>query len=216
MALINCQNKVGCMCSVCHQQRLHIFSSNNPPIPVLLQSFNTYKRRESRVLDSLLEQTLNLAALGKCIREKIMTDSEYSYPKSYFRHIYRCIPDSEEKEKFLKKLANSINHAAQVWEDLALIYNNFMQTRYPVDIRQLTIENLWRAREIDWCHSYAERVNDRKRKKPDILDYSEDQYRTLLKNSANDPCIRCHEGGKKRVASVIRRLERDLLKLTGN
>ena len=114
MALITCQNKIGCMCNVCHQQRLHTFSYNNPSLPVLLKSFDTHKRRESRVLDSLLEQTLNLAALGKCIKDKISTESEYLYPKSYFRHIYRLLPDSEKKENLLTKLADSINHAAQV------------------------------------------------------------------------------------------------------
>ena len=109
-------------------------------------------------------------------------------------------------------MADSINHAALVYRDISKVFYNLQQIREHVDIRRLSLKNLYEARDLKWCFSYAERMRGRKRKKPDVLEYTEEDFQDLVNVTAQHPCFQAVAGNENLVASLSHRLERELLK----
>ena len=96
-------------------------------------------------------------------------------------------PNEEDKE--LQKRADAINHAAKVYDGIGKIFENLQQIRDVVDMRRLSLNMLFEARNLNWCYSYAERIRGRKRK-PDELEYSEADFQDLIATVTQHRCFR--------------------------
>ena len=168
---MTCRGKVDCWCSICHQQRFDRIKDLNLGLPRLLIKFEGHDKRESKTLEHVFAEVLNAAVYAKLLKEEIFRTTGLKKTKTYLSLIY---PGRIDKE--LQQLADAINHAALVYRDIDKVFFNLQQIREKVDIRRLSLKNLFEARDLNWCFGYAERMRGLKRKKPDELEYTEDDF----------------------------------------
>ena len=64
-----------------------------------------------------------------------------------------------------------------------------------------SLNQLFRAKNLDWCHQYAASLA-KKSNKPAILLYSDEQFNLLMAKIMTDPCFRAVDGNPTKVASL--------------
>ena len=207
MALMTCRGKVDCWCTTCHQGRFDRIKDLNLSLPRLLVKFESHEDRESKTLERVFSEVLNATVYASLLKDKIFQTTGFRKTKTYLSFTFPNHPDKE-----LQTLADSINHAALVYRDIGRVFANLQQIREKVDIRRLSLKNLFEARDIKWCYSYAERMRGRKRRKPDELEYAEADFENLVNMNAEHPCFQAVADDRSLVASLSHRLEQHLLK----
>ena len=142
----------------------------------LLNKFFRHEHRESKALDILFAEVLDTAAFGKLIKRTIQTTTTFTYPGAFLKQRF---PDMPEEDR--KKLAKSVNDAAWIYDNIHIILSNLQQVRQDVhiDIRRLSLSQLYQAKSEAWCHQYAQ-LQASKLQKPEHLDYSEEQFNDLM------------------------------------
>ena len=213
MAGITCRHNHGftcCWCVVCHQERLQ--RHRNLSLDMLFRRFEFHPERESEILETLFGEVLDSAAFGKLIKDEIQRTTMYTYVLPYLKN---TAPFNQMEKTDREKLAAKINNAAWVFDNIATIQSNLVQVRSDVtiDIRRLSLHSLWKAKELVWCHDYANKIAERS-KKPNELAYTEDQYQDLLALIRQNPCFQEVSNNPTQATSLMARLQRDLVRRT--
>ena len=207
MSLMTCRQKIDCWCTICHTSRLQRKKDLNLSLQDVLAMFELHEQRESRTLEAVFNEVLDTTVYAKLVKDLVFRNTGYRNLKSYFKTVQ---PNEEDKE--LQKRADSINHAAKVYDGIGKIYENLQQIRDFVDIRPLSLNMLFEARNLNWCYSYAERIRGSSKRKPDELEYSEADFQNLITTVTQHQCFRAVSDDKNLVSALSHRLERELLK----
>ena len=169
MALVTCQRTLDCWCNVCHVMTLDMY--DNMSLERLRREFLRTGNMEEQALQEVFTHIMNTTAIAKVFRNKLYDLSGYRYVKSYLKQIGY---NPEEAEQLSKR----INEASWVYDNLQLIVNNL--ARFPsINIRRLSMRQLYLARDIHWCFRYVE-DHRKTSNKPDELAYSEEDFNVLL------------------------------------
>lgn len=203
-----CRNNACCWCDLCQGRRLQ--TSQHMSLEALLGTFKLHKVREDRCLDQLFEEVLQTSAYGKLIKLAIQRETPYSKPGNFFRYSDR-FQHLDQKHK--KELAKNINDAAWVYDNISEVAYNFDLVRKDaeVDIRRLSISQLYHAKDLNWCHQYAASLAIRG-KKPENVSYTDDQFNILLQKIMEDDCFKAVDGDATNVASLGARIQTTLLR----
>ena len=180
------------------------------PLGNLIAQFQLHTTREDRCLDQLFEEILQTAAYGKLIKNAIQRETRYVKPGNYFRHSERFRHLEEEQKR---TLAQRINESAWIVDNIEVIDDNLSMVRPDVniDIRRLSLNQLFRAKNLDWCHQYAASLA-KKSNKPANLLYSDEQFELLMAKIMTDPCFQAVDRNPTNVASLGARIQTALLR----
>ena len=192
------------MVLICHQNRIE--RHQQLPLDRLFTKFKRHPSRESQNLDRIFSERLDTATYAKLIRMAIR-NAGYTYTKPYLK---RHMPHLSDDER--STLAESINDAAWIYDNISEIQSNLIQVRRDVeiDIRRLSMTDLYQAKKLSWCYRYAEIMRG-KGKKPEHLVYTEEQYNDFVNHVMQHPCFAAVDGDASCVASLSGRLSRSLL-----
>ena len=108
------------------------------------------------------------------------------------------------------EVARTLNNAVWVYDNFQKIANNLMECR-EIDIRRLSLHQLYLAKDMSWCLMYQEQLKGRKNK-PRQLDYDEQSFEDLVK------CVQGHEAflavsdDPKRTTALMTRLQKVVLR----
>ena len=204
---MTCRQKIDCWCTVCHQERFQRIQRDALNLQDVLRKFNLHEKRESKKLETVFNEVLNTTVYAKLAKELINRTTGYKNIKSYFKNIY-----PHEEDTILQGHADAINHAVKVYDDIGKIYANIVQVRNVFDIRRLSLNMLFEARSLNWCYDYAEKIRGRKRRRPDDLEYDEQDFQDLLNIITQHPCYQAVSNDKHLLAALSNRLGAELLK----
>ena len=110
-------------------------------------------------------------------------------------------------------MAERINESAWIFDNIVIIDDNLSLVRQDVniDIRRLSLNQLFRAKNLNWCHQYAASLA-RKSNKPANLLYSDEQFELLMAKVMTDRCFQAVDGNPTNVASLGARIQGALLR----
>ena len=196
-----------CWCDLCQETRLR--RCQDMPLEVLIAQFNLQNIREDRSLDELFEEVLQTSVYGKLIKCAIQRDTPYSKPGNYLKHSRRFLHLTDDEKR---SLATKINEAAWIYDNIDTIDSNLAMVRKDanVDIRRLSMSQLYSAKKLNWCHQYAASLAN-KSNKPANLSYSDEQFNSLIAKIMADPCFQAVNGDPTKVASLGARIQGTLL-----
>lgn len=197
---MTCKRQVDCWCSVCHSARLNEYS--NMDSRTLLNKFNACKRKERKLLTDLFGEVLKTVAIAKAFRVQAEQETGYKQMK---RHLLSLgiHPDLATDQ------ARIINNAVWVYDNFKRITDNLMVCS-DIDIRRLSLHQLYLAKDMSWCLVYQEQLQGQ-RKKPKLLDYDEEAFDDLLKCVEGHAAYRAVSDDPKRATALISRLQKKLL-----
>ena len=144
MALMTCRGKTDCWCSVCHGARLNNVVDKDTRM--LLREFKRCKSNENCLLVNLFGEVLKSIAIAKAFRVKAEAETGYKQLKRHL--VYIGVEDDEATE-----LARTMNNAVKVYDNFQDITNNLMECR-DIDIRRLSLHQLYLAKDMPWCLMY--------------------------------------------------------------
>ena len=203
-----CTNTGCCWCNLCQGARLQRFQG--VPLGVLIGRFKLHTIREHRCMDQLFEELLQTSAYEKLIKLAIQRETAYSKPGNFFKYSDRFQHwTDEERQSLVKK----INEAAWIYDNIETIDINLSLVRKDasVDIRRLSMAQLYSAKDLTWCHRYAATLT-RKSNKPETLSYFDEKFNLLIEKVMTDPCFRAVDGDPTKVASLGARIQSMLLR----
>ena len=197
-----------CWCDLCQSTRLLRYQ--DMPLGILVAEFQRHDVREDRCLDELFEKILQTATYGKLIKINIQRDTPYSKPGNYLKHSIRFQHLNEDEKK---TLARKINESAWIFDNIETIDDNLSLVRQDadIDIRRLSINQLYRAKNLNWCRQYAASLAS-KSNKPANPSYSDEQFNTLIEKIMTDPCFQAVNGNPTKVASLGSHIQGALLR----
>ena len=146
MALITCLTTTDCWCRDCNIQRLT--SCDDLNVVELRRELETLLRREKEAKILLFEQVMKGAAVCKAFRLQLLREEGYKYTKPYLLSLGL-------DRKRATVMADKINRGSNVYDNLQRIINNLYG--FPeIDIRRLSMKQLYMAKEESWCRIYAQ------------------------------------------------------------
>ena len=200
MALMTCKRQGDCWCSICHTARLNQYISKDSNI--LLKDFEKCKRKEHKLLSNLFEEILKSVAIAKAFRVKAEQETGYKQMK---RHLLFLGLDPE----YATNLARTINNAVWVFDNFERITFN-LNVCTDINIRRLSLHQLYLAKDMSWCLMYQEQLRGHK-KKPKLLDYDEESFEDLAKYIESHPAFLAVSDDPKRVTALMTRLQKRVL-----
>ena len=100
-------------------------------------------------MTDLFKEVLKSVAIAKAFRINAERESGYKQMK---RHLVFLGIESEEATS----LARTLNNAVWVYDNLQRITNNLMLECPDIDMRRLSLHQLYLARDLSWCLMYRE------------------------------------------------------------
>ena len=189
-----------CWCRECHAMRLDVFQDDN--LEILKGRYLSAKNEEKQALKDVFTQVLNVSAISKMFRLKLERFSGYKYVKPYFKQL-------GYEDKDAETFSRSINEASWVYDNLHRIIHNVEQFKC-INLRRLSIRQLYLAKDFHWCLRYAQDQKGRG-KKPEDPVYDEDDFQdltTLIRNSAAYVSL---EKDPKLITALLHRLQKNLV-----
>ena len=201
MAYMTCRRSKDCWCRECHALRREQFSRDN--LDLLREKFVRSEQREEQVLQNLFCEVLDRSAIAYTFKLKMKESSGYTYPKPYLKYI-------GYSEKTATELANDINEAAWVYENLHTIVNNITQFDN-ISICRLSLNQLYLARQMSWCYQYSENQKGRG-KKPEDPVYDEQDFKDLEGLIRSSAAYISLDKDPRLITAMMKRFQRNLVK----
>jgi hypothetical protein len=134
--------------------------------------------KEDNCLDKLFSNTINTVVTGKAYRDKCLHRSNYTYFKSWAKNEPRF---ATYTPKELSKLCHTVNEACWVYDNWDKIARNLNDERmYAIDVRRLSLTQLYLAKNIDWCLALNDKL--RPKGKCDTPLYTKEKYDGIFQN----------------------------------
>ena len=141
MVLMTCRGSTDCWCSLCHENRFVVYQFRTTA--QLYCEFRAAEVTESRHVSESFSETLKAVSIAKAFRIAAERESEYKQLKRHL--VFMGIdPDSATT------MARTLNNACWVYDHFQCITDNLMTCR-SIDIRRLTLFQLYLARNKSWC-----------------------------------------------------------------
>ena len=135
----------------------------------LLNLFMTIlPRSSSEAINEAFDKTMRTVVAGKAYRTSAERESGYKQLKRLFQWLRSGVEDA-------KRMSNKLNNASWVYDNLEKIHDN-LKKNYPnekelpnIDIRRLTLKQLYLVKNKSWCLLQEENSRERVRKPDDPL-----------------------------------------------
>ena len=199
-----------CFCTDCRQNRLRDVLNSGLTIQELYnRCFIELVEKEDNRLNRLFSTTLNRIVTGKAYMDQCLAGSGYrmfgwwAKQAPQFRHL-----SAEERKSFVAKV-NEINQVYNKWDTIA---NNLTDNRIVyLDARKLSVNQLYRAKEMSWCLQQNELNKPVGRRNEGEPGYPEDMYQIMLQAAWNTGLFD-HVGHDTQVVAAIgARFQRDVI-----
>ena len=172
--------------------------------------FRWHLREEtSQALDATFASVMRRIVAAKAF--KLVAERETGY-RQVKRQLESIFAGREEQGRITTKLARRINNSCWVYKNFNKILEN-VQSCPLLDIRRLSLKDLYLAKNIHWCLARQELARERFRRPADLglqiyRDEDFDDLLELVRNSAAYQAVREDDG---EVTRLILRLQRQLL-----
>ena len=198
-----------CVCGGCQTHQLRQILSE-PVTENDLRDF--YFRRLRREQDENLNRTFRVTIKrvvhGKAFYDLCMHNSPYEYFACYIKNEVRYSHMGEEE---VKKFIKEIRMVRKVFRDWNDIVTNLTDDRMiNIDVRKLSINQLYRARNLSWCIDYNEINRTPGRQDPENPSYSEEKYISILQFVHSIGILNDAEYDPVIASCIGRRLQNDL------
>ena len=200
MALMTCRGQDDCWCSICHAARFQQYSQMDARS--LLRDFNRCTKKENELLSKLFEEILRSVAIAKAFRLNAERDTGYKQMK-------RALVRLGVLEEEATTLARTINTASWVYDNFQRITHNLTLECKHIDIRRLSLHQLYLAKDLSWCLTYQEQMKG-KRDKPNHLVYDEEAFDNLVNIVGNHEVIESVSDDPRQLAALLTRLQKIL------
>ena len=196
-----------CLCETCRPLRLQQIRVRGNLNNLYHGFMNSLPRKEEACLDKLYSNTVQLIVQGKAYKETSLEGTEYRYFKCWAKNQ----PEFRElSEKQFSKFTEKVNEAAWVFDNWTKITANLTDRRLTeIDARRLSINQFYRAGNIDWCLSYNETL--RKKRKPDDPLYSNEKFNGVFNAIVESGILEDINHDPKLAASLGERLKMQMI-----
>lgn len=147
-----CQSRC-CYCWSCQANRLSIYADKEPDF--LLEEMNAARKRENESVEAAFAEVLNQISMSKAFRQQIYNLFKYKNTACFFKSV-----QGYSKEDSAEK-ANIINKESKIYDRFKDILVNLKQCPY-INIKRLSVNQLYMALDGKWCHMYNEILRDKK------------------------------------------------------
>ena len=154
-------------------------------------------------MTELFEEVLKSVAIAKAFRVRAEQETGYRQMK---RHLMYLGVSSEDATG----LARTINNGVWVYDNFRRISNNLMMECPDIDIRRLSLHQLYLAKDLSWCLMYQEQLRGRKNK-PNKPDYDEASFNDLVNTVQKHDAFLSVSDDPKRIAALMTRLQKKIL-----
>ena len=206
---VNCINKRWCYCSMCQKHRVLLYTEKLPD--VLWNELAVSKHREIVAIETAFTEVLNQICISKAFRLQIYHVFRYKNTACYFKSI-----KGDTKEEAAKK-AKIINTECKIYDNFNLILSNLSCCK-SIDIKRLSVNQLYLSIDSNWCQMYNEMQSDRENKQAVAnLVYEEEDFKDFLQMVKNHPVYhsidtsRENNYGKREVSALLLRTQKSLL-----
>ena len=115
-------------------------------------------------------------------------------------------------KKFYTTLARTINNVVWVYDNFEKITHNLTLECKEIDIRHLSLHQLYLAKDLSWCLAYQEQKKERK-DKPKHLDYDEDDFNDLVRTVGNHDVFKSVSDDPRRLTALMSRMYKKFLEI---
>ena len=207
-----CSRTCCCYCWSCQADRLSIYVSKQPD--ALLNEIDDAKQRENEAIDKTFGEVPNQVAISKAFRMQI-----YNFINiRTLLHFFKSIKGYSRQDA--KKVAEKINHGCKIYDRFGDILLN-LQSCPHIDIRKLSVNQLYMAFDSKWCAMYNEVLRDQTGHNAvaGVVDpgYSEEDFSDLLQVVKAHPVYqsidksRTNNFGKREITALLHRTQLALL-----
>ena len=165
---------------------------------------------EHHRLNHLFAETLNRVIRGESFRQECLNGTQYTS----FGWWMRNQPQYDHLSKSDRtRLRKQVNYAHKVYTDWDIITENLTdEDVMHIDPRKLSLEQLYKARNAEWCIDYDEFIRT-PGDVPEVLLYSEDKYKAIIRFILESGIINDVQNDRKQVSMLGRRIQRDIKKI---
>ena len=121
----------------------------------MLEEMNAARKRENESVEAAFAEVLNQISMSKAFRQQIYNLFKYKNTACFFKSV-----QGYSKEDSAEK-ANIINKESKIYDRFKDILVNLKQCPY-INIKRLSVNQLYMALDGKWCHMYNEILRDKK------------------------------------------------------
>ena len=200
-----------CFCQVCRPLRLQRIENDAMTRGELHDRFvNVLPNKIDTDLDKCFADTLELIACGKAYKEACLHGTTYKYFKAWAKRQPQFDENVFPKKEF-DAFCHKVNECAWVFENWEKIVANLTDNRMiEVDVRRLSVSQLFKAQRIDWCIQLNDILRRKTKPKGDPM-YPLQKFDDIFQNVINsgilqdidhDPYLAAGIGGRLQHAMV--------------
>ena len=152
--------------------------------------------------------TLDIIATGKMFKDCCLNGTVYSYFKPWAKQA-PMLADLRQREREFNSFCHKVNECAWIFDNWEKITDNLMDYRMSnVDARRLTVGQLYKAKNMDWCLQLNDTLRRKsKRKTGEEPLYSADKFNDIFQNIVNSGILEDIEHDPSAAASLGGRLQ---------
>ena len=196
-------------CGVCRPLRLQQVEGMVLTQLALYNEFvNHLPDKRNQALSKVFNNTLDTIVYGKVFRETCLRGTNYKYFKSWAKHEQ---PYSDFSDKEFNTLCRQVNECCCVFEKWEQIVKNLTDQRITeIDARSLSVSQLYKAKNIDWCLQLNDTLRSNSKKNGDPL-YSPGKFNNIFQHIVasgifddiqHSPSLAANFGGRLQSAMI--------------
>ena len=169
---------------------------------------NRLPDRRNRVLHEVFNNSLDTIVYGKAFKETCLHGTGYKYFKAWAKHEQ---PFSDFPDKEFNALCRQVNECCWVFENWEKIVQNLTDQRITeIDARSLSVSQLYKAKNIDWCLQLNDTLRSNSKKNDDPL-YPQDKFNDIFQHIVasgifddieHNPSLAANLGGRLQSAMI--------------
>ena len=198
-----------CFCAVCRPLRLRQVKGLVMTRIALYNEFmNHLPDRRNTVLGEVFNNTLDTIVYGKVYKDTCLCGTNYTYFKAWAKHEH---PYSNFSDKEFNKLCRQVNECCCVFDKWEQIVLNLTDQRITeIDVRSLSVSQLYQAKNIDWCLQLNDTLRCKSKKRDDPL-YPPDKFNNIFQHIVasgifddiqHNPSLAANFGGRLQSAMI--------------
>ena len=195
------EGRSDCWCKRCREVNLERYSTFE--VKALLRIFRKDLRDEtSDALDKTFAVVMRRVVAAKAFKVAAQRVTHY-------KQVKRQLLELGFEEDKVKRLARRINNSCWVFKNFDKIVGNLQKCPL-LDIRRLSLKELYLAKNMHWCLARQELARERLRRPGElgVHRYRDDDFYNLLELVRSSACYQSVRGDGREVSKVVMRLHR--------